>query len=396
MSASDRPDLPGQVVLEHFQLLIPSLPHWIEAAADFLRQRAVLCGACDESRSGKLLVALHEAMANAIIHGNLQVSSDLKEKGDDSFARVLAARAGDPLYSSRFVDVRVDYDGSWCRWTITDEGPGFDVPAVLARCMSEDPEVLLASGRGILMMRSFLDEVRYEQEGRRLLLALQRDSGRERRVKPRVQRSEALHVVPLRPDGSADWESAYHAVARNFCPGGIGLLQETLAQADRILIGLNAGGKMVYIPAQVRHVHSVSGNLVELGCAFLPEDQAGALPGGESSPEALDQVHLAIDQILGRGLAVPHDERRLHPRVVYNERVEAKGEGQSTTVVGYARDLSRGGLSMITTAPLALEGATLALPRPGGTLLRVRGQVVRCTRLQDNFYDVGIRFLGLK
>ena len=45
-SLPEQPDLPGQVVDERFRLQLPSLPHWIEAAADFLCRRAVLCGAC--------------------------------------------------------------------------------------------------------------------------------------------------------------------------------------------------------------------------------------------------------------------------------------------------------------------------------------------------------------
>ena len=74
----DAPNLPTLVVGERMHMCLPSRPDWIEATVDFLRQKAVLCGACQESRAGKLMVALHEALPNAIVHGNLELSSGLK------------------------------------------------------------------------------------------------------------------------------------------------------------------------------------------------------------------------------------------------------------------------------------------------------------------------------
>jgi anti-sigma regulatory factor (Ser/Thr protein kinase) len=393
-SLPDKPDLPNQVLGERFHLQLPSLPHWIEAAAEFLRQRAVLCGACGETRSGKLLVALHEALANAVVHGNLGVSSELKEQGDDSFARALAERATTPLYRDRLVEIIFDYDGQRCRWTITDEGAGFDVDRVLARCLSDDPEVLLASGRGILMMRSFLDEVRFEEGGRRLILGFERESGVERRRKPRLPSQQPLQIVPIRPDGAIDWEAAYRAVRHNLSGAGVGIFQEKLAQTDRILIGMSVGGALVYLPAQVRHCKSVAGNLVELGCSFLSEEEATKLPAGTVVPEELRKVHGAIEGLLEKSPGSPADERRAHLRLVYNERVEVLPRG-GPPVVGYGRDLSRSGLAAVTTAPLPLDLAVILLTQESGPPLRVSSRIVRCNKIQDNFYDVGVQFLGL-
>ena len=50
-AANESPALPSQVVSEHTHLVVPSLPHWIEATVDYLRQRAILCGACHDSRA---------------------------------------------------------------------------------------------------------------------------------------------------------------------------------------------------------------------------------------------------------------------------------------------------------------------------------------------------------
>src|SRR5438067_336356 len=210
----DTPDVPSTVVVEQTHLRLPSRPDWIEAVVEHLKVKAVLAGVCQESRANKLMVAMHEALSNSIIHGNLELASDLKERGDSSFAEALAVRMADPVLASRHVDLLIDYDGERCRWIISDQGKGFDVDRALARAASDDPEVMLASGRGILIMRSFLDDVRYEQGGRRIILTLLRASGAEKRQHDRQSFQQPLRIVPVRDDGSVDWEAAYEAVAR--------------------------------------------------------------------------------------------------------------------------------------------------------------------------------------
>src|SRR5437660_796472 len=71
--------LPGAVTAEQTVLQVPSHPDWIDPTVEYLRHKAILCGACQEARANRLAVALHEALTNAIIHGNLELSSELKE-----------------------------------------------------------------------------------------------------------------------------------------------------------------------------------------------------------------------------------------------------------------------------------------------------------------------------
>src|SRR5262249_1554241 len=66
------PFLPCMIRAEQTHLRIPSRPDWIGPTAEFLQRKAVLCGACPGERGDRLLVALHEALSNAIIHGNLE------------------------------------------------------------------------------------------------------------------------------------------------------------------------------------------------------------------------------------------------------------------------------------------------------------------------------------
>jgi anti-sigma regulatory factor (Ser/Thr protein kinase) len=397
--------LAAQVLWERSQIAIPSLPHWIEPTVEFLRHKAVQCGACHESRAAKLLVALLEAVTNAVVHGNLQIGSELKECGDDAFARLLAERAADPEYSARTVDIVVDYDGGRCQWVITDQGAGFDVERVLKRCLSDDPQVMLASGRGILMMHSFLDEVRYDLGGRRLILTLNRSSGIEKRREPRLPIYEPVRIAPMQPDGTPDLAAASLAVSNDFSSRGVALIKAGLATGQRIFIGVPIDGETVYLPAAVRHCRNLAEGCVQLGCEFEIVPSASASTD-QAASEELGRLHHAILDVLARfhAPAVQTDERRAHPRVAFNQPVSIDPADGGAPVTAYARDLSKGGMAAIARVPLT--GAVVvslahepARPEPArpepARPVRIRARVVRCNRVQEGFYDIGLQFLRL-
>jgi anti-sigma regulatory factor (Ser/Thr protein kinase) len=391
--------LPDQIISERSRLVIPSMPNWIEPTVEFLRQKAVLGGACGEARSGKLMLALHEAVTNAVVHGNLEISSALKEQANNAFAEALAKNAADQSLSSRDVDIVIDFDGTVCHWMITDQGKGFDVERIIARCTSDDPEVLLASGRGILMMKSFLDDVRYDLGGRRVILALRRDSGKEKRKDARMPVTSPFLVTPIQPDGTPDWSATYDAMSRNVSETGVSLLQKQLAHTTNVIIGIQTENGIVHIPAEVKHTRPLGAHGMELGCQF---QQVGVsqLPAEAPAPVAsvqLDEVHGAVTHLLegyqSRQVA-PH-ERRVHQRIVFNERIAVHVAGRPEPIVAFARDLSKGGMAFIAEEPLP-EYVTIVFAsgqdRPG---LRVRCRVVRCSRIQEGFYDIGTTFQRL-
>ncbi|MCC7424238.1 MAG: response regulator [Planctomycetaceae bacterium] len=143
---------------------------------------------CDERDRVRIGVAVEEAMVNALVHGNLGVSSELRERGDDSFSRLCALRGTQEPYCDRHITLDIQAETDEMTLTIRDEGEGFDVDALpdptdienLARC----------SGRGILLMRSFLDVVRYNEKGNEVTLVKRRrgdheDSRARVRIRPR-------------------------------------------------------------------------------------------------------------------------------------------------------------------------------------------------------------------
>jgi anti-sigma regulatory factor (Ser/Thr protein kinase) len=384
------PDLPGMIVAERMHGRFPSRPDWIEPTVEYLRQRALLCGACDEARAGKIMIGLHEAISNAIVHGNLEISSELKEQGDSAFAQELASRCADERYASRMVTVEVDYDGSECRWAITDQGNGFDVAKMIERDPTTGEEILLSSGRGMLLMRAFFDFVRYESGGRRVVLVLQKKTNVQLRRSLRLSKAQRVKIIPLLDDGTVDWEAASEGLSHNLSTDGIAVLHAQLANAQRVLIGLEAGNEPLYVPAVVRRCRQVSPDFVELGCQFerpAPDSQAA---DSVQAAAALRAIADLVERL--KGPRSHDDERRAHPRMAFTCPVQIIGGKEGEPTVGYGRDLSKGGIAFVTTGAISLRSCHLTLPSMSGPPVRVAVRISRCSRIMDGFFDVCAHF----
>jgi serine/threonine-protein kinase RsbW len=94
-------------------------------------------------------LAAEEALVNAIVHGNQL----------DPEKRVHVACAVSP-------------DRVWLE--ITDEGAGFD-PASVPDCTLED-RLDVPSGRGVMLMRSFMTRIEYNHKGNSVVLEKLRDA----------------------------------------------------------------------------------------------------------------------------------------------------------------------------------------------------------------------------
>lgn len=103
----------------------------IDAFAALIAQAARQIGASEDDEVD-LMIAVMEAVNNAIVHGN---SEDTNKK----------------------IHMKIEVTPGTLTVWIRDEGPGFEpknVPDPLA-----PQNVLHASGRGLLMMKAFMDEV---------------------------------------------------------------------------------------------------------------------------------------------------------------------------------------------------------------------------------------------
>ena len=118
-----------------------SLPSQVSIISPFVDQLMHLVARYRNADGSELEIeaAMREAMANAIVHGNKE----------DARKRI-------------YVVCRCTADGE-VSIRVEDEGQGFDIDKVVDPTTPE--RRLLTCGRGIYLMKTLMDEVRFEQGG---------------------------------------------------------------------------------------------------------------------------------------------------------------------------------------------------------------------------------------
>ncbi len=129
---------------------------------------------CDEAEQTRVGVALEEALVNALYHGNLEIGSALREEDDSAYYALASKRCRQSPYRDRRIHVGVKLSRTEGIFVVRDEGSGFDPLALPDPTEPENLECL--SGRGVLLMRTFMDEVRYNEVGNTVTLTKRRDS----------------------------------------------------------------------------------------------------------------------------------------------------------------------------------------------------------------------------
>ena len=318
---------------ERVRLVVPTCLESIDRTVEFLEERVLQLGLPDPSRIHRIKIPLHEAITNAIIHGNLEVSSELKEQEDDAFSRAVAERSTDDRYASRTVEVVFDADAHRFQWMITDQGPGFDIAAKLAHADSGEVSFLL-SGRGITMMRALMDDVYYHHGGRSVIMTMQRS-----------------------PEESA-------------CRLDSGTRMQEI---DQLLKGEDCPWSTV-------------ANIPTAQC-----DNPAFASGDTACSSRFDGL---LDPFLENLLqtAGEHHEQRQHQRIPFTETITVR-DASGETFTGFARDLSHGGISFLSGARFTTPDIELTIPSPDGPV-KLQGEIVRGTRLIPTVTDFGVRFVS--
>ena len=137
-----------------FVLLLPSDLRMVEAAIGYLIARFRRNGFDGSRLTLNLRVSIAEALANAMLYGNLH----------------------DP---GKYVRVHVIIDPAHAAITVADEGGGFDPEAVPDPTLPEN--LNRSGGRGIFLIRQLMDEVEFSDRGNVVRFTLRRNAPPTRR-----------------------------------------------------------------------------------------------------------------------------------------------------------------------------------------------------------------------
>jgi len=111
-------------------------------------------------------LSLHEAVINAVLHGNLAMGSSLVDDPAEfeAFCRRLSATLEDPDKAGKRVGLTACRGQGHLSVAVQDQGAGFD-PALVRPSRLESK-----SGRGLEIMRTMASDVTIEDGGRRVTL----------------------------------------------------------------------------------------------------------------------------------------------------------------------------------------------------------------------------------
>jgi CheY-like chemotaxis protein/anti-sigma regulatory factor (Ser/Thr protein kinase) len=117
----------------------------------------------DKTTQLRIGTAIEEALLNAYYHGSLEMDSELKDSDQSEFYAVAERRSGEAPFRDRRVTVDVELTPEEFVLTVRDEGPGFDPSALPDPLDDENRD--RPCGRGVMLMRSFMDDVSYNPRG---------------------------------------------------------------------------------------------------------------------------------------------------------------------------------------------------------------------------------------
>lgn len=141
-------------------------PGLIGPLAGFLQGNLERLGFATDPVRTQVGIALMEAVTNAMIHGNLEMGSDLRRTDKRRYYEMIDERRGVSPYASRRVRCTAREAADRVEYVIEDQGPGFD-PQTLPD-PTDAANLLAVSGRGIMLIRTFMDQVAYNDRGNRL------------------------------------------------------------------------------------------------------------------------------------------------------------------------------------------------------------------------------------
>lgn len=152
-------------VLENDSTLITAMVKYVRG---FLRRT----GLCDETNSIRTCVALEEALNNAMFHGNLEIDSLTREGDRATYRSLVEERKRTEPFRNRRIFVELRAMATHAEFSVRDEGLGFDyrqLPDPTDPLNLEKP-----SGRGLLLMRTFMDDVVFNDRGNQVTLIKRR------------------------------------------------------------------------------------------------------------------------------------------------------------------------------------------------------------------------------
>jgi len=154
---------------------LPNDPRLVTPVVAFLQENLERLGFGSERVRTQVAVAVTEALTNAMLHGNLEAGPSLRREDRAAYDRLVALRQEQEPFRRRRVHLTAWESPARVRYVVRDEGRGFD------RSMAPDPtlpeNLSLNTGRGLFLIRTFMDTVEHNDVGNEVTLTRSAPAG---------------------------------------------------------------------------------------------------------------------------------------------------------------------------------------------------------------------------
>lgn len=159
-----------------FDFCLENDPQLIEPLVDLIQQIVSGMGLCDTTGRLRIGMAVQSALMNALYRGNLEITAEdqMHEEAQCKFDEFVAQRVADSRFASRRIHAHIIIRRTEAEFRIRDEGPGFD-HAKLFDC-DQKANLVSNTGRGLVLMRTFMDKVQFNEHGNEVVMLKLRDA----------------------------------------------------------------------------------------------------------------------------------------------------------------------------------------------------------------------------
>ena len=148
-----------------FEFDLDNDPSIVDPLIDMVQQVAISQGLLVNNSRVQLGVALENALLNAMIRGNLELSREVMPVMSQE---MIEERNSQAPYNQRRVYFRSLVTPESAQFTVRDQGPGFNTSEILK---SSDPDSFRdGTGRGLVLMQAFMDEVVFDATGNQVTM----------------------------------------------------------------------------------------------------------------------------------------------------------------------------------------------------------------------------------
>jgi CheY-like chemotaxis protein len=159
-----------------FDFTIHNDPALIEPLVDLMQQMLSGMNLCDTVERVRVGMALEHALANAMLHGNLELSREEIAEDEATAIEGLRSEVEERQTLQPYADRRIHFHAKMstteATFVIRDEGNGFDTSIVPTP--GDDRLLERDGGQGLVLMTTFMSDVRFNDKGNEVTLFKQK------------------------------------------------------------------------------------------------------------------------------------------------------------------------------------------------------------------------------